>query len=337
MQLLVSVGGLLAAACGLYLAVGGFGAVPRGVSRLSLVRPAWLTLAAAGLAVVAFAAVWNGEDEVITQGSAQVGAGTVEEGDGELSSGEDLDETESTAVTIDPDDDGANDDEDQTDTDTSDGGGNCTATTVPKVVDLSVDEAVAVIEVKGLEPKPNAAEGTDLVQDSEPEAGTSVCAGDAVELTSCSRAIVPALDGLTEGEAVEELASSGLDGVVSYEENENVEGGAFIRSEPTGGTSVCAGSDVTIVLSDPEQANESCSIPFVTGKPVDEARQEIENASPHFSVQIVPVGVPEGSDEIGKIREQNPDPGTLDPCTDQVITLFEAVGPSPGGPVDETT
>ena len=337
MQLLVSVGGLLAVACGLYLAVGGFGAVPRGAARLSIVRPAWLALAAVGVTAVAFSAVWDWEDNVIIQGSAQAGAGADDEDDGELPSGEDADETKSTAVTTHRD--GANDDEDKTTTDTSDDGGTCTARTVPHVVDLSVDEAVSAIEVKGLEPKPNAAEGTDLVQDSEPEAGTSVCEGDAVELTSCSSAIVPMLDGLTEEEALEELTSQGLNGTVSYEGDEDIEGGTFIRSAPIEGTVVCDENDVTIFVSDPELIDESCFIPDVTGLNPAAAKQTLEAASPHFSVIIKKVEVPAGHPEIGHIRDQDLKLVALDPCTDQTITLFEAVGeptPPPDGPADET-
>lgn len=321
MQLVVLASGLLAVACGLYLSIGGFGAVPRG-SALSIVKPAWLALAGLGLAAVAFSAIWDWEGETIAQGSAQAGAGAddVVEATGDeettspTSTGDLDDEDHETA-----DDDTTENEEGENEEDTT--GTNvdaCSERAVPNVIDDNVDDAISAIEANGLKADSGTAEGTDLVQDSDPPAGSSVCKGDTVELTICGSAVVPVVKGLSEKDALDELSAKGLDGEVVYEESETVDGGDVIRPEPGSGSVVCATDEVTIVVS---EKPEVCDIPVVKNKGLTaaSAREAIESASPHFSVVVVTDRVAKGTPGIGTITDQDK-MGSV-PCADTTITL----------------
>ncbi|MET0190069.1 MAG: Stk1 family PASTA domain-containing Ser/Thr kinase [Pseudonocardia sediminis] len=177
-------------------------------------------------------------------------------------------------------------------------------TAMPQVAGLERDRAAALVAEADLTPSiteradDDVATGTVVVADPQPE--TRVLRGSTVTLTvSTGRPVVPEVpSGATVAAAEDIVRRAGLAPVRSTtaeDYSDTVPQGAVIRTDPAAGTPVPGGSAVTLVLSrgaEPEPAPEPTPepvvvegpVPFVIGKDVDEATEELRAAG--FSVQV---------------------------------------------------
>lgn len=88
-----------------------------------------------------------------------------------------------------------------------------------------------------------------------------------------SEVSVPSVTGYTDNAAIGMLQDAGLDYNREYESSDQVPEGTVIRQSPDSGTTVAAGTKVTIVVS---QGKESVTVPELKNKTESEARQELE-------------------------------------------------------------
>jgi serine/threonine-protein kinase len=145
------------------------------------------------------------------------------------------------------------------------------AATVPDLVGLSLDQAVAELEKANLrrgsteERASSRPEGQ--VISSDPAAGENVEAGDTVDLVvSNGRQEVPDVRGETEADARQTLTEAGFDVQVTRTETDVDDVvGRVVAQSPTGGSTVPRGA--TVVLSVAEAAPEPEPQPTPTPTP----------------------------------------------------------------------
>lgn len=124
---------------------------------------------------------------------------------------------------------------------------------VPDVLGLTLEEAEQTLNDKGFsnievtEEKSN--EASDTVISVSPEAGTRSRADAAIKLVVAIPYKVPDVAGMSQEEAVSTLESEGYEVKISYAYDENVESGYAIGTDPSAGSSLNAGSDVTLTLA----------------------------------------------------------------------------------------
>ncbi|MCP2331858.1 Stk1 family PASTA domain-containing Ser/Thr kinase [Actinoalloteichus caeruleus] len=162
---------------------------------------------------------------------------------------------------------------------------------VPEVaVGISLDEANELVEDARLTPVRD--EGLDQFSEEiaagdvlglDPEAGTEMAIGGEVRVVLSKGpppVPVPDVTGQTRDEAVDTLTSAGFEPDVREEFAEGVEAGRVIRTSPDPGTEMLLGEDnrVEVVVSNAVQ------VPDVTGRRVDEARRDLEDAD--FAVEV---------------------------------------------------
>jgi serine/threonine-protein kinase len=152
------------------------------------------------------------------------------------------------------------------------------------IVGLSQDEASSVLGAPGLE---LVAEFVPTESDDVDEGevvgygeGTEdqVPTGSTVQVeisTGPPGPEIPDMEGWDFDDARDELDRLDLDVEVRTEENDDIDGGKVIRSEPGFGESVDEGSTVTLVIS---QGDGPVQVPDVTQQSVDDARSAIEAA-----------------------------------------------------------
>lgn len=151
------------------------------------------------------------------------------------------------------------------------------STTVPEVVGLTEDEAVAAVEGADLAAEvrrviDEADAGTVLRTD--PEAGIAISPGTTVQVV-VSNGPPPApllsVANLTEAQARQALEAAGyIVGSVSREDSATVATDLVISTDPEAGTDVARGATVNLVLSTGEVA-----VPDVTGQSIDSAAAEM--------------------------------------------------------------
>lgn len=114
-----------------------------------------------------------------------------------------------------------------------------------------------------------------------------------------SEVTVPTVTGYTDNAAIGMLQDAGLDYNREYESSDQVPEGTVIRQSPDSGTTVAAGTKVTIVVS---QGKESVTVPELKNKTESEARQALEDVG----LQVGTVGT-EYSDTVeeGKVISQS--------------------------------
>ena len=155
---------------------------------------------------------------------------------------------------------------------------------IPNVVGMDAESAQAALAQVGLEPElgptqsdPTAPAGTVLSTD--PEVGMQVDIRSTVRLTLSSGPgliRIPQVQGLTRAEAEQMLAEDGLVvGGVEEAQDDEVEEGLVIRTEPAAGIEVEEGSQVTLVISVGIQTFE---MPDVEGLTAEVAQDLIEGA-----------------------------------------------------------
>jgi eukaryotic-like serine/threonine-protein kinase len=163
--------------------------------------------------------------------------------------------------------------------------------TVPDVVGASQAAAQQALRAKGFatdatfEASPRR-QGEVIGQD--PSGGAQAKKGSTVHLTVSSgpgQAAVPSVSGLGRRAAAKRLTKAGFR-VSELEQNDDtVKRDHVIETRPAEGTPLQKGSTVTLVVSlGPEQA----TVPDETGKTLDDARNDLENAGFKVSVTRQP-------------------------------------------------
>jgi eukaryotic-like serine/threonine-protein kinase len=130
---------------------------------------------------------------------------------------------------------------------------------------------------------------------------------------------VPSVSGLGRRAAAKKLTKAGFR-VSEVEQNDDtVKKDHVIETRPTEGTPLEKGSTVTLVVSlGPEQA----SVPDETGKTLDDARNDLENAG--FKVSVTRQ---ESTQPVDTVLSQNPTAGGQAP-KGSLVTLTVAKEPS---------
>jgi len=146
-----------------------------------------------------------------------------------------------------------------------------------------------------------------IVFRQDPEAGERVPKGNAVRIfvsTGKPRVAVPDVLGAREADAVLTLRRAGLVPDVRDIFSDKPTG-TVIAQDPKGGTSVVKETTVRINIS---KGQQNIGIPSVIGQSFDEASRQLRAAG------LTPVRVDvESSEPKGRVVEQNPAPGSLQP------------------------
>ncbi len=201
-----------------------------------------------------------------------------------------------------------------------------TATTVPGVVRLEVDEAVGLLSDAGLGVRTVTVENPapeGLVIAQLPLPGASAPDDGVVEITvSGGPEVVPVPDltGLDSAAARALLTSAGFvtEPTIVFEPSDAT-AGTVLRTEPSANTLVGVWRQVELVLA----AGDGVITPVVTDLFADTAIQTLRNAG--FEVATVFEPVPEGSPDVGRVVAQDPAGGAAASMGSTVtITVGEA-------------
>jgi serine/threonine-protein kinase len=201
-------------------------------------------------------------------------------------------------------------------------------TSVPELVGLTEEEALAAIRASGLtletiqrEYSSDVEEG--LVISQQPETGTTVELGSSVTIT-VSRGTelvrVPDVVGKSSSEASAEIQGVGLAVQTSEEFSETVARGVVIRQSPQGGVSIDAGSSVSLAIS---KGPDVVTVPDVVGETEADATQAVTDAGLVASVEYV------DSADDGIVIEQWPIAGA-DARRGDTVTLTVGKTPDSG-------
>jgi beta-lactam-binding protein with PASTA domain len=155
--------------------------------------------------------------------------------------------------------------------------------TVPQLVALtSVESARIALEDASLQlgtiKERNSQQPAGYVLAQDPEEGTQVDAGTAIDITVSSGLVkVPKVVGTSEAQARSDLAQVGFDVQVVEIEDGSVSGGTVLAQSPQGGELLPRGSVVTITVSTsppppptptPEPTPTETEIVVPSGEPV---------------------------------------------------------------------
>jgi serine/threonine-protein kinase len=151
--------------------------------------------------------------------------------------------------------------------------------TVPSVVGLSEDEAIARLESEGIivvvEEGPNEVVAPGAVFEQRPIAGAKVELGSPVTVlvsTGPAGVTVPVLEGQQSNEAVALLRTLGLAGEVVPTPDEQVRPGEVTGSTPDAGRSVPPGGTVRLAVSTGPAPR---TVPAFEGRPVTDVAAEL--------------------------------------------------------------
>ena len=138
------------------------------------------------------------------------------------------------------------------------------------------------------------------------------------EVATPATVTVPLVESLTEENALARLAELGLEGVVNRRPNNTIEPGKVVSQNPSEGTAVEPGAEVTIIVS---TGVGFISVPRVINLPEEDARFELENAG-------LSVDVNEGFSQRapGLVFRQNPRAGE-EIEAGSTVTIRVSLGP----------
>ncbi|WP_302964222.1 PASTA domain-containing protein [uncultured Adlercreutzia sp.] len=188
--------------------------------------------------------------------------------------------------------------------------------TVPSVVGMTRDEAVAALEaeafaVEATEVKSDEAAGTVLSE--SPSGGSRIEEGSTIALEVAVPRIVPEVAGLSQQEAADALAAEGLSVVEVGEEKSNEAAGTVLAVTPEAGSEVLSTDTITLTVAVP------FTVPDVAGLDADAAKEAL--AAEGYEVETrwsYTEDVPEGT-----ALSTDPEAGTeLD--TGSEVTLYLA-------------
>jgi eukaryotic-like serine/threonine-protein kinase len=169
---------------------------------------------------------------------------------------------------------------------------------VPRVTGKQLVEARAIMERAGFDVETERVQSEqpfDQVLDQDPNGGEEADAGSKVTLEVSGgpgEVLVPAVEHLTEVQAVREIHKAGLEVTTDPEFSDKVKKGFAIRTVPKEGASVTKGTRVRLLVS---QGPEQVSVPDVTGLSRDSAESRLRDA--HLAVEVDELDsedVPEG-------------------------------------------
>jgi beta-lactam-binding protein with PASTA domain len=180
---------------------------------------------------------------------------------------------------------------------------------VPRVTGKQLVEARAIMERAGFEvqtERVQSAQPFDQVLDQDPNAGEDAEAGSTVTLEVSGgpgEVLVPAVERLTEAQAIRELQKADLKVTSDPEFSDKVKKGFAIRTVPKEGSSVTKFTRVRLLVS---QGPEQVTVPSVTGLSRDSAESRLREA--HLVAEIDE----QESEDVreGDVISQSPTAGT---------------------------
>ena len=205
------------------------------------------------------------------------------------------------------------------------------AVVVPFVVDLGRDQAVALLQARGLEVGRLTTEiradiPSDRVLSQDPEPGVEIEPGEAVDLVVSvgpEAKQVPVAIGLTQEEAVNRLQNEGFQNIEIYTIKTNdYDVGVVAEQEPEAGSPLEPNNVVVIRVSD---GRISDIIPNIVGR--DRAEIDEQLIEKGWTVIIEEVEVENPDDQVDVILSISPEEGT-DHSLEDVVTVQVSVGPS---------
>jgi len=203
--------------------------------------------------------------------------------------------------------------------------------TIPKLVDLTYEQAAQLLTEDGLIPVPNAVAkegiGDNIVYDQNPAPDTPAKEGDMVTLTyNPARApvVVPAIQGLSFQEATRRLAELGLSmTVVETREDPTLAIGQIISQDPLANAEVPAGSSIKVIVSG---GAGQVIVPDVSKSTSAAAQRLLQNAPYNFKVTTVE----EASDTVPKGSATRTDPAFGTPTdSGSSVILYISTGATP--------
>ncbi len=194
---------------------------------------------------------------------------------------------------------------------------------VPRVTGEQLVTARAVLERAGFEvdtERVRSAQPFDQVVDQDPNPGEQADEGSTVTL-EVSRGpgdvLVPAIAGLPQRQAIEELEDAGLEVTIDREFSDKVKEDLAIRTLPREATKVTRGTRVRLfVSSGPEQI----TVPDVTGLSRDSAESRLRDEGLGVSVTEQESDEPEGD-----VISQSPAAGT-ELARGETVTITVSTG-----------
>ena len=139
--------------------------------------------------------------------------------------------------------------------------------------------------------------------------------------SSSAQVLVPSVVGMGESGAVAAIKNAGLNPAVSYAYSGTMPSGTVISQSPLGGTSVNAGSSISITVSrgSPPQS----SVPNVVGMNETAAKETLSSAG--FTYKVV--YAPSDPSQIGVVMSQFPGAGaSAGPGSQVIITVGKRAG-----------
>jgi eukaryotic-like serine/threonine-protein kinase len=202
-----------------------------------------------------------------------------------------------------------------------------TLVTVPNVVNQPADEAELTLEGEGFHVKRASAQSTaeqrDRVIKQDPQANDQAEEGSEVTITvgaGPATAAVPDVVGRTLDEASQAIIGAGFVPSQKAEENNDVEDGVVIRTDPAANSQAAVGSTVTIFYS---SGPNTIPIPDVRGQSENDARNTLSGAG--FTGNIQARQQPSNDVPEGQAIGTEPGAGQQAPAN-QAITLVMSSG-----------
>jgi eukaryotic-like serine/threonine-protein kinase len=180
---------------------------------------------------------------------------------------------------------------------------------VPRVTGKQLVEARAVMERAGFDvttERVQSKQPFDQVLDQDPNAGEEAEVGSEVTLEVSGgpgEVLVPAVERLTEAQAIRELQKADLKVTSDPEFSDKVKKGFAIRTVPKEGASVTKGTRVRLLVS---QGPEQVTVPDVTGLSRESAESRLRGA--HLVAEVDE----QESDDVqeGDVISQSPGAGS---------------------------
>ncbi len=206
------------------------------------------------------------------------------------------------------------------------------AVVVPFVVDLGRDQAVSLLQARGLEVGRLTTEirtdiPSDRVLSQDPEPGAEIQSGEAVDLVVSvgpEAKQIPVAVGLTQEEALNRLRNEGFQNIEIYTIKTNdYDVGVVAEQEPEAGSALEPNNVVVIRVSDGRVSD------LIPNNILGRDRSEIDEklVSRGWTVIIEEVEIENPDDEVGIILSISPEEGT-DHSLEDVVTVQVSVGPS---------
>jgi eukaryotic-like serine/threonine-protein kinase len=168
---------------------------------------------------------------------------------------------------------------------------------VPRVTGKQLVEARALLERAGFEvatERVQSSQPFDQVVDQDPNAGEEADDGSTVTLEVSGGpgdVLVPPVENLRQGQAINELEDAGLEVTVDREFSNKVKRNFAIRTVPPEGTEVTKGTRVRLLVS---QGPEQVTVPDVTGLTRDSAEARLRDERLEVAVDQQESDEPEG-------------------------------------------